>query len=230
MTQTDSVNTGSAAATEESESVPEHSALTTSPIAQAGFGAVAAVFGVIALVDASGLAMFGKKGVPGPGFFPISLSVAVIALGLFLVAVSVVRAIRHGRGPVGQMRGVGSELLRAAGVWLGFLIGVALMPLIGFVPATVLLIAYLVFGLERIKGVKAVLVIVAVPLVATRSSYSSSASNCRRRPSSRARDASRSTRCHGIAQGELMDAIQNLLGGFAPAFTPMNLFWWRSAW
>ena len=40
------------------------------------------------------------------------------------------------------------------------------MPLIGFVPAIVLLLAYLVFGLERIKGIKAVVVVVAVPIVA----------------------------------------------------------------
>jgi hypothetical protein len=166
MTQTDSVNTGPAAAVEEPESVAEHSVLSTSPVAQAGLGVVAAAFGVVALIDASDLDMFGKKGVPGPGFFPISLSVAVVALGLLLVAVSVLRGARHGRGPAGQMHGVGAELLRAAGVWLGFLIGVALMPLIGFIPATALLIAYLVFGVERIKGVKAVLVIIAVPLVA----------------------------------------------------------------
>jgi len=166
MTQTDSVNTGPTAAVEESEAIPDHSVLSTSPVAQAGLGAVAAAFGVIALIDASGLDVFGKKGVPGPGFFPVSLSVAVIALGLLLTAVSVLRGLRHGRGPAGQMHGVGAELLRAAGVWLGFLIGVALMPLIGFVPATIVLIAYLVFGVERIKGIKAVLVIVAVPLVA----------------------------------------------------------------
>lgn len=166
MTQTDSVNTDPAPAAEESEPAAEHSVLSTSPIAQACLGAAAAVFGVIALVDASGLAVFGKKGVPGPGFFPIALSIAVIALGLLLVAVSVLRGIRKGRGPAGQMRGVGAEVLRAAGVWLGFLIGCALMPLIGFVPATILLLAYLVFGLERIKGIKAILVIVVVPLVA----------------------------------------------------------------
>jgi hypothetical protein len=166
MTQTDSVNTGAGTPVEESESAAEHSVLSTSPVAQAGLGVVAAAFGVIALIDASGLDMFGKKGVPGPGFFPISLSVAVIALGLLLAAVSVLRGLRHGRGPAGQMHGVRAELLRAAGVWLGFLIGVALMPLIGFVPATAVLIAYLVFGIERIKGIKAVLVIVAVPLVA----------------------------------------------------------------
>jgi hypothetical protein len=166
MTQTDSVNTGPTAEIEEPDAAPDHSVLSTSPVAQAGLGAVAAAFGVIALIDASGLDMFGKKGVPGPGFFPISLSVAVIVLGLLLTAVSVLRRLRHGRGPAGQMHGVGAELLRAAGVWLGFLIGVALMPLIGFVPATILLIAYLVFGVERIKGIKAVLVIIAVPLVA----------------------------------------------------------------
>jgi putative tricarboxylic transport membrane protein len=166
MTQTDSVNTGPTSSVEEPEAAADHSVLSTSPVAQAGLGGVAAAFGVIALIDASGLDMFGKKGIPGPGFFPISLSVAVIALGLLLVAVSVLRGVRHGRGPGGQMHGVGAELLRAAGVWLGFLIGVALMPLIGFVPATIVLIAYLVFGVERIKGIKAVLVIIAVPLVA----------------------------------------------------------------
>jgi hypothetical protein len=51
-------------------------------------------------------------------------------------------------------------------VWLGFLIGCALMPLIGFVPAAVLLVAYLVFGLERVRGIKAVVVVIAVPIVA----------------------------------------------------------------
>jgi tripartite tricarboxylate transporter TctB family protein len=166
MTQTDSVNTGPAAAVEEPESAAERSVLSTSPVAQAGLGVVAAAFGVIALIDASGLDMFGKKGVPGPGFFPISLSVAIIGLGLLLTVVSVLRGLRHGRGPADQMHGLRAELLRAAGVWLGFLIGVALMPLIGFVPANIVLIAYLVFGVERIRGIKAVLVIIAVPLVA----------------------------------------------------------------
>jgi hypothetical protein len=166
MTQTDSVNTDPAPTVEEPEPGRRHSALSTSPIAQAGLGAAAAAFGVIALVDASGLAVFGKKGVPGPGFFPIALSIALVALGLLLVTVSVLRGLRNGLGHAGQMQGVGAELLRAAGVWLGFLIGCALMPLIGFVPAAVLLVAYLVFGLERIRGIKAVVVVIAVPIVA----------------------------------------------------------------
>lgn len=144
----------------------EHSPLATSPIAQAGLGLAAAAFGAIALSDATGLDVFGKKGVPGPGFFPVSLSVAVIALGLLLVAVSVVRAVRHGLGPAGQMHGIPTQLKRAAYVWIGFLIGVALMPVIGFVPAAVLLIAYLVLVVERIRNFKSVIVIIAVPVVA----------------------------------------------------------------
>jgi hypothetical protein len=165
MSQTEhtQIETDSAAIEPEAE---EKSALRTSPVAQAGLGAVAVAFGVIALIDAATLDMFGKKGVPGPGFFPVSLSIAVIALGAALVAVSVLRRMQHGRGPAGQLAGERHQLLRAAGVWLGFLIGIALMPLIGFVPATILLIAYLVFGVERIRGLKAVLVIVTVPLAA----------------------------------------------------------------
>ena len=101
MTQTDSVNTGPAAAVDESE-----------PAAEA--------FRAVDVADRAGrprrsslrrsassrsstrpdLHMFGKKGVPGPGFFPIALSVAVIALGLLLVAVSVAaRRPRTAAGP-----------------------------------------------------------------------------------------------------------------------------------
>ncbi len=105
MTQTDSVNTDPAPTVEESEPGRRHSALSTSPIAQAGLGAAAAAFGVIALVDASGLAVFGKKGVPGPGFFPIALSIALVALGLLLVTVSVLRGLRNGLGPRGPDAG-----------------------------------------------------------------------------------------------------------------------------
>jgi hypothetical protein len=144
----------------------ERSVLSTAPVAQAGLGLVAAGFGVAALIDAHGLDVFGDKGIPGPGFFPISLSVAVIVLGLLQVAVSVARGVRHGLGPSGQLRGLSGELLRVAHVWSTFLICLLLMPLVGFVPAAMLLIAYLVFAVERTRGLKAVLVIVAVPLVA----------------------------------------------------------------
>ena len=144
----------------------EHSVLATSPLAQAALGIVVAGFGVAALIDASGLPMFGKHGVPGPGMFPAALSIAVAALGLALVVVSIVRRVRRGRGPAGELRGVGPELLRAGSVWVGLTASIALMAFIGFVPAAIVLIAYLVLVVERVRGLKAVLAIVAIPVVA----------------------------------------------------------------
>ena len=145
---------------------PEHSVLATSPVAQAALGMAATVLGVVSLIDASGLPMFGKHGVPGPGMFPTALSVAVLGLGLALVVVSIVRRIRQGRAPAGQMAGLVAELRRAGSVWIGLTASIPLMGLFGFVPATILLIAYLVLVIERIRGLKAVLVIVAVPVLA----------------------------------------------------------------
>ncbi|MGV9797025.1 tripartite tricarboxylate transporter TctB family protein [Mycobacterium sp. NPDC003449] len=142
----------------------QHSPLSTAPLAQAGLGVVAAVFGIIALVDASGLDMFGKKGVPGPGLFPTVTALAVTVLGLTLVGISVLRRIRSGPGE--GLTGVGAEILRAGTVWIGLVICIALMEVIGFVAASALLIAYLVLAVERVRGIKAVLAIVGVPLVA----------------------------------------------------------------
>jgi len=145
---------------------PERSVLAKSPGAQAILGVVAAGFGAVALIDASGLPMFGKHGVPGPGMFPTALSVAVVALGLALAAVSVVRRLRNGRAAEGQMKGVGKEFVQAGSVWVGLTASIPLMGLIGFVPATILLIAYLVLLIERVRGLKTVVVIVAVPVIA----------------------------------------------------------------
>jgi hypothetical protein len=172
MTRADSVgirndDEGIAAVPEADTSTgPERSALATVPLAQAALGLGATALGVVALVGASGLSMFGKHGVPGPGMFPAVLSIAVLSLGLTLVAVSVVRRVRAGRGRAGQLAGVGGQLRRAGSVWIGLVASIPLMSLIGFVPATILLIAYLVLGIERIRGLKAVIVIVAVPVVA----------------------------------------------------------------
>jgi putative tricarboxylic transport membrane protein len=164
MTQTNGVDVGPDGAVDEIDAPPQRAALAASPLAQTCLGLAAAAFGVVAFVECSGLKMFGDHGVPGPGFFPASLSVALILLGLLQAAVSVVRGLRRGRGPTGRMRSVGTGYLRAGAVWAGLMVSIPLMTLIGFVPATILLIAYLVFVVERTRGVKGILVAVAVPI------------------------------------------------------------------
>lgn len=142
----------------------EHSPFATAPIAQAGLGAVAAAFGVVSLFGASSLAMFGKKGIPGPGMFPTATAVAVTTLGLALVVISAIRRIRTGPGE--SLARTKPELLRAGSVWAGLMICIALMEVIGFAAASALLIAYLVLLVERVRAVKAVIAIIAVPVAA----------------------------------------------------------------
>lgn len=61
------------------------------------------VLGVVALVGASDLDMFGEHRVPGPGFLPILLAGALLLLGLLLAALTLLRwrARRAGLPPAG---------------------------------------------------------------------------------------------------------------------------------
>ena len=152
MTQTDSAP--SEAATDDSDAGgPNTQCCPRRHWRRRASALVAAAFGVVALVDASGLKVFGDKGVPGPGFFPMFPVGCGHPLGLLQVAVSVARGVRRGAGSTRvRWRGVSAEVLRAAYVWLGFLVSIALMPLAGFVPATMLLIAYLVVRRRADQG------------------------------------------------------------------------------
>jgi putative tricarboxylic transport membrane protein len=136
-------------------------------VANLVLGLAVAAIGVVAFVEASDLDMFGEHGVPGPGFLPNLLAGTLLVLGLLLAAITLVRW----RGPAPRVEtGTGEEetvevrgLLRAARVWIGFVVSIPVMALIGFVPAMVILVAYLVFVVERIKGVKPVLAAILVP-------------------------------------------------------------------
>lgn len=113
--------------------------------------------GLFALVEASGLDMFGEHGVPGPGFLPSLVAGALVVLGLVLTGTSLTRR----RAPASGIEA--SNLPRVARVWGGFLVSIPVMALIGFVPAMALLVAYLVFGVERVGGIRTVLAAVLIP-------------------------------------------------------------------
>ena len=132
-------------------------------VANLVLGLVVAAVGVVAFFEASDLDMFGEHGVPGPGFLPILLAAALLVLGLLLAALTLARW--RAPAPQGEtedrfeVRG----LVRAARVWIGFLVSIPVMSLIGFIPAMVILVAYLVFAVERITGIKPVLASILVP-------------------------------------------------------------------
>ncbi|MFI6347883.1 tripartite tricarboxylate transporter TctB family protein [Streptomyces sp. NPDC050560] len=146
--------------------------------AQIGTGLCSAALGAFALVEGADLDMFGEHGEPGPGFFPDLSAAALLVLGVLLVAVNVLHrpaAKAAAAGAAGDPAegggaadaGDGFEprrLLRAGRVWAGFTAAVALLQLLGFLAAMGLLVAYLLFTVERIRVLRAVLAIVLIPL------------------------------------------------------------------
>ncbi|MEW2550031.1 tripartite tricarboxylate transporter TctB family protein [Streptomyces sp. NPDC047002] len=145
--------------------------------AQIGTGLCAAALGVFALVEGAGLHMFGEHGEPGPGFFPDLSAAALVVLGVLLVAVNLLHALRgpatappagegpREDGPAGAADGFDPRrMLRAGRVWIGFTAGVSLLQLLGFLAAMGLLVAYLLFTVERTRVPRALLAVVLIPL------------------------------------------------------------------
>ncbi|MEU8631841.1 tripartite tricarboxylate transporter TctB family protein [Amycolatopsis sp. NPDC048633] len=131
-------------------------------IGQLTFGIISVAVGVAALIDAAGLAKFGKSGQPGPGLFPDIVAALLVVLGAWLAILTVVRPTRA--EPVEEPVEPGG-FKRAATVWLAFVVSIPLLVLFGFAPAMAALVAFLVFGVERIRGFRPVLAVVLVPAV-----------------------------------------------------------------
>ncbi|MFI5610221.1 tripartite tricarboxylate transporter TctB family protein [Amycolatopsis sp. NPDC051903] len=118
--------------------------------------------GVAALVDAAGLAKFGKSGQPGPGLFPDLIAALLVVLGVWLAVVTIVRPPRA--EPKDDAETTDPKgFRRVVTVWLAFVVSIPLLVLFGFAPAMAALVAFLVFGVERIRGFRPVLAVVLVP-------------------------------------------------------------------
>ncbi|HEY3747624.1 MAG TPA: tripartite tricarboxylate transporter TctB family protein [Pseudonocardiaceae bacterium] len=142
-------------------------------------GTAVAALGAFALVTALNLAFLSQSGVPGPGFFPTLLSGLLVVLGVVLAIMSL-RGRQSGNaedtdiedeptrhvpgelvteGPTGRAR-----VMRAGSVWLCFLIAVPVLTYLGFVPAMAILIAALLFGVERRFNWRSLVLAVVVPV------------------------------------------------------------------
>lgn len=130
-------------------------------VGQLVFGIISVAVGVAALIDAAGLAKFGKGGQPGPGLFPDLIAALLVVLGAWLAILTVVRPVKA--EPAEPVEPGGFK--RAATVWLAFVVSIPLLVLFGFAPAMAALVAFLVFGVERIRGFRPVLAVVLVPAV-----------------------------------------------------------------
>jgi hypothetical protein len=139
-------------------------------------GAVVAALGAFALLMALDLAFLGTGHIPGPGFFPTLLSALLVALGVALAVTSLRPAKADGAELVitdteSELDGTTPDdpsgprrVLRSGTVWLCFLLSVPLLAIIGFVPTMALLVAALLFGVERRFGWRPLVVAIVIPV------------------------------------------------------------------
>lgn len=116
--------------------------------------------GSIVLTQALHLDFF-DLGIPGPGFLPSILAVALLALGGMLV---VTRAVRP-NGNFGDFKPpIRAEASRALRVWGAMLVATATLAPLGFVVSMILLVGVLILGIEGRRSPAALAAVLALPL------------------------------------------------------------------
>jgi hypothetical protein len=131
-------------------------------------GGVIAAVGLAALWDARHLVMFGEHGVPGSGFFPTILAGLLTVLGLVLAGMALgehepVAADPEAATPE-DARSTGHTMLRPVAVLIAFGVIAPLVAVIGFVPAMVLLVLVVLYGIERRRDVWSAVAAVLIPV------------------------------------------------------------------
>ena len=124
-------------------------------------GAVIAVFGVFVLLQSLQLSFY-IEGIPGPGFFPALVSIALIALGGWLV-VTRLRAARDAAD--GFELPSRQQASRSLSLWATILAAALLVGPLGFPIAMFLLVGVILFVIEGRRGVGAVLTTILIPVL-----------------------------------------------------------------
>jgi putative tricarboxylic transport membrane protein len=125
-------------------------------------GAVSVIFAGFVLAQALALDFFQRSEIPGPGFLPVLLAIAIGILGVVIV----VTRLAGNDKQFGEFSWPSrSEFGRSLTVWIAFTISVALMQTLGFVVASALLIAVLLLGVERLRSVGAIATVILIPFV-----------------------------------------------------------------
>lgn len=131
-------------------------------------GAIVAVFGGFVLFLSLQLRFYSAN-VPGPGFFPTLLAIALIVLGASLALTRLLKAssgVEKDGGVEKFELPSRRQAVRSLGLWIALLVAALLMANLGFLLTTLLLVAVIVFLFERRRGISAVLTTVLIPLLA----------------------------------------------------------------
>jgi putative tricarboxylic transport membrane protein len=125
-------------------------------------GAVIAIFGVFVLLQSLQLSFY-IEGIPGPGFFPALVAMALIVLGAWLIVTRLRAARDTGDGFELPSR---RQATRSLTLWGTVLAAALLVGPLGFPLAMLLLVGTILFVLERRRGLGAILTTVLIPILA----------------------------------------------------------------
>jgi putative tricarboxylic transport membrane protein len=134
---------------------------TTLREADAVSGAVVAVFGAFVVIQSLQLSFYIEE-IPGPGFFPALVGIALIGLGAWLV-VTRLRAPRDTAD--GFALPSRQQATRSLSLWVTVLAAALLVGPLGFPLAMFLLVGTILFVLERRRGLGPVLTTILIPLL-----------------------------------------------------------------
>ena len=125
-------------------------------------GVFFAFLGVFGITQSLQLELYQRGNIPGPGMFPLLLSLALTVLGPLLIA----NRLRGEPGQFGEFeRPARTELTRVVMVVIALGISIALLPLAGYFLSTLALVAALLFGVERLRTWRALLTTLALPSI-----------------------------------------------------------------
>jgi putative tricarboxylic transport membrane protein len=125
-----------------------------------GIGVFLILFGLFAVTQSLGLPLFQRGGVPGAGMFPLVLSITLVVIGVLLV---VTRLRARGDADMPFQAPSRTEGGRAGAAMVGLGVSILLLPIAGYFVSSVALVAFLLFGIERLRTWQAVVTTVALP-------------------------------------------------------------------
>lgn len=127
-----------------------------------GVGTFFVLLGLLGASQSLQLDLFQRGGIPGPGMFPLVLSISLIVLG-GLVVITRIRAKPDDFPPFEKLSR--DELRRVVTVMAALLVSTVLLPLVGHFLSSLALVAFLLFGVERLRTWPVLVTAVALPTI-----------------------------------------------------------------
>lgn len=135
--------------------------LTTLREADIVSGGVLAAFGVFVTFQSLQLSFYSDR-VPGPGFFPALLGIALIIAGGYLL---LTRLRSTGDSADGFTLPNRQQAIRALSLWVTILVATLLVGPLGFLLPMFLLVGVILFVIESRRGLGPAVTTIAIPLL-----------------------------------------------------------------